>query len=155
MAFETSMRSENQSQFAAKLFWVLFIGAGCMLTCCMPERFVRGVYVNGDGDTLRLRRDHVFKIEMANPDSAGKQQLKFTSGRWFKKGSKLHLTVAAKAMGDYWQCVPMKTGWRSLRRPQECSDDGNGMRFRKVHVKSPDKKERRKRRKAGEDTESG
>jgi hypothetical protein len=107
----------------------------CLPACYVPKKWVVGVYYADTGDTLRINPNYAFRVEMLNPDSASQQQLKFTSGRWYKKRNKLHLTVAAKVMGEYWQCVPLMVGWRHLRRPADCNGGGPTIDFRKVHFK--------------------
>ena len=117
-----------------------------LCSCAVPKRWVVGVYYSDMGDSLRLNPNYSFRVEMMNPDSATKKQLKFTSGRWYKKRNKVHLTVAARAMGEYWQCRPLRVSWHHLRRPVECEGErGPSMDFRKVHLKK-----KRKRAEEGE-----
>lgn len=123
------------------------IGLIAISSCSVPRRWLVGVYYSDMGDSLRLNPNYSFKIEMMNPDSVTKKQLKFTSGRWYKKRNRVYFTVAAKVMGEYWQCVPMKASWHHLRRPVECDGErGPSMNFTKVHLK-------RKKRKAEEGDE--
>src|SRR5687767_12106870 len=121
------------------LFLILLIG------CKLPARWVTGTYVNHEGDTLKIKTNRSFRVEMVNPDTVAKKQLRFTSGRWHQEGRKLHLTVATESMGDYWSCVPMKVRIRHLKRPVECTEgESKNMNFRKVHVKKVKKEKKRK-----------
>jgi hypothetical protein len=126
----------------------IYLLALLILTGCkLPDKWITGAYVNGDGDSLKIKTDRSFRVEMVNPDTAVKKQLRFTSGRWHTVGRKLHLTVATESMGDYWQCVPMKVRLRHLKRPIECTgDEGSTMNFKKVHVRKKAKKARHRKK---------
>jgi hypothetical protein len=112
----------------------------CLLfsACRLPDKWVTGVYINGAGDSLRIKTNYAFRAEMADPDTVEKRQMKYTSGRWHQEKGKLYLTVATESMSQYWGCVPMKVSIRHLKRPVECSE-GNGkqMHFKKIHIKKP------------------
>src|SRR5688572_117860 len=122
---------------------------------CITRKMVAGVYYSDRGDTLRLNENSSWRVEVLEPDTVVLKQLKFTSGRWFKKKRKLHLTVAAKEMGEYWGCVPMQISFRHLKRPVDCEVEGRGitMNFHKVRVKKPKdpEKEKKKRKKVKEE----
>jgi hypothetical protein len=119
---------------------------------CLPEKRVPGVYLNNFGDSLRMRTDHSFRVEVLNPDTAVLKQLKFPSGRWHKENRKVYLTVATKSMGDYWQCLPFKATYNHLKRPVGCTEEkSKSMHFKKVQIKARknngrlSRKERKKR----------
>jgi hypothetical protein len=151
---------------AVALIVLMAIGIS-ICSCSVPRRWLVGVYYSDMGDSLRLNPNYSFRIEMMNPDTVTKKQLKFSSGRWYKKRNKVFFSVAAKAMGEYWQCVPMKASWHHLRRPVDCEGEsaaaagsadrrGPSMDFRKVHLKrkkhSAEGEDReRKKKKKGED----
>jgi hypothetical protein len=137
--------------------FLFFLGMTALLTLipgCISRKMVVGVYFSDRGDTLRLRDNISFRIEVLEPDTVVQKQLKFTSGRWYKKKRKLYLTVAAKEMGEYWGCVPMHITFNHLRRPVDCEVEGKGitMNFHKVRVKKPkDPEKEKKKRKKGKD----
>jgi hypothetical protein len=104
--------------------------------CRYPDRWITGIYITKNDDTLRVKNNRSFRVELTEPDTAGLKQLKFTSGRWHQERGKLYLTVATKSMGDYWQCVPMKIGIKTLKRPIECTENGpKSLVFKKIRLK--------------------
>lgn len=119
-----------------------------LIGCRLPDRWVTGTYVNREGDTLKIKTTRSFRVEVMDPDTVEKKQLKFTSGRWHQEKRKLYLTIATESMGDYWSCVPMKVSLRHLKRPVECTEGkGKKMNFKKVHVKKKKKKDKKKKNK--------
>ena len=93
---------------------VLFFAARCV-----PERRVIGIFGTEYGDTMRVVDDHSWRIELEEPDTAGHKQFRYTTGRWHKKGNRLHLTVDSKSYGDYWECIPFRVGWSRLSRSMD------------------------------------
>jgi hypothetical protein len=140
---------------AAAISFILLL----FFSCYVPKRMVPGVYLSDQGDTLRLKENQAWRVEMANPDTSFLKLKKFTSGRWHKKRNRLFLTVAAESMGNYWQCVPMNLGLGRLRRPLACEGEGPDLRFKKVKVKPPEegkgkKGKKGKRREKEQDQEN-
>jgi hypothetical protein len=128
-----------------KLLTVIITLLG-ILNSCVPEKLVTGIYSNHKGDSLKINDDNSFRIELAEPDTLELRQVKYYSGRWRKEGSKLYLTEAIKAMGGYFECVPMKTSLNTLKRQTSCLDKhGGSLVFHKVLIKKTREKRSKKK----------
>jgi hypothetical protein len=136
---------ENKPLTSTAHIAVILILFLLLAACRVPTRFVRGVYKNNNGDTLKLKDDMNFRVEVLEPDTAVLKQFKITTGRWYRKRNKVWLHVDAVSMGEYWECVPMRISFNHLRRPVECSGKGDGMVFRKVHPKKKKSRDKNNR----------
>jgi hypothetical protein len=104
-----------------------------MAACRVPDRFLPGSYKTSEGDSLVLTEDHFFRVETENPDT-NIRLFRFSSGRWYRKRSRLYLTMDSKSMGEYWSCAPFRIRLHTLKRRDTCGHSKD-MVFNKVIIK--------------------